>query len=71
MLLTYPFTNQVLNDVKGDYLNVYLHLRAKKGTTVIPTIPVPKPAKKGKGTDADQGEPELKLIVVRAARACS
>ncbi len=47
VLLTYPFTNQVLNDVKGDYLNVYLHLRAKKGTTVIPTIPVPKPAKKG------------------------
>jgi phospholipid/cholesterol/gamma-HCH transport system substrate-binding protein len=44
VLLTYPFTNEVLNDVKGDYLNVYLHLRAKKGTTVIPTVPVPKPA---------------------------
>ncbi len=37
VLLTYPFTNQVLNDVKGDYLNVFLKLRAKKGTTIIPT----------------------------------
>jgi phospholipid/cholesterol/gamma-HCH transport system substrate-binding protein len=42
VLLTYPFTNQVLRDVKGDYLNVYLNLQAKKGTTVIPPIPVPQ-----------------------------
>jgi phospholipid/cholesterol/gamma-HCH transport system substrate-binding protein len=41
VLLTYPFTNQVLRDVKGDYLNTYLTLQAKKGTTVIPPIPVP------------------------------
>jgi phospholipid/cholesterol/gamma-HCH transport system substrate-binding protein len=41
VLLTYPFTNQVLSDVKGDYLNVYLSLQARKGTTVIPPIPVP------------------------------
>lgn len=47
VLLTYPFTNQVLNDVKGDYLNAYLNLQAKKGTSVIPTIPAPK---KGKGS---------------------
>ena len=38
VLLTYPFTNQVLSDVKGDYLNIYLSLQAKKGTTVIPTV---------------------------------
>jgi phospholipid/cholesterol/gamma-HCH transport system substrate-binding protein len=38
VLLTYPFTNQVLNDVKGDYLNTYLSLRAAKGTTVIPPL---------------------------------
>jgi phospholipid/cholesterol/gamma-HCH transport system substrate-binding protein len=38
VLLTYPFTNQVLNDVKGDYLNAYLSLRAAKGTTVIPPV---------------------------------
>jgi phospholipid/cholesterol/gamma-HCH transport system substrate-binding protein len=36
VLLTYPFTNQVLQDVKGDYLNAYLSLQAAKGTTVIP-----------------------------------
>jgi phospholipid/cholesterol/gamma-HCH transport system substrate-binding protein len=41
VLLTYPFTNQVLSDVKGDYLNVYLSIEAKKGTTVVPPIPVP------------------------------
>lgn len=41
VLLTYPFTNQVLSDVKGDYLNVYLSLEAKKGTSVVRPIPVP------------------------------
>ena len=41
VLLTYPFTNQVLNDVKGDYLNTYLSLRAAKGTTVIPPVVPP------------------------------
>jgi phospholipid/cholesterol/gamma-HCH transport system substrate-binding protein len=48
VLLTYPFTNQVLNDVKGDYLNVFLSLRAKKGTTIIPPVKPAAPAKKGK-----------------------
>ncbi len=38
VLLTYPFTNQVLADVKGDYLNAYLTLRAAKGTTIIPPV---------------------------------
>ena len=42
VLLTYPFTNQVLNDVKGDYLNVFLSLHAARGTTIIPTIIPPK-----------------------------
>src|SRR5215472_15451780 len=42
VLLTYPFTNQVLNDVKGDYLNVFLSLRASRGTTIIPTVIPPK-----------------------------
>jgi phospholipid/cholesterol/gamma-HCH transport system substrate-binding protein len=42
VLLTYPFTNQVLRDVKGDYLNVFLKLRAAKGTTIIPTVIPPK-----------------------------
>lgn len=41
VLLTYPFTNQVSSDVKGDYLNAFLHLRARKGTTIIPTVKPP------------------------------
>jgi phospholipid/cholesterol/gamma-HCH transport system substrate-binding protein len=42
VLLTYPFTNQVLKDVKGDYLNAYLSLSAASGTTVIPPVkPLP------------------------------
>jgi phospholipid/cholesterol/gamma-HCH transport system substrate-binding protein len=36
VLLTYPFTDQVLQDVKGDYLNTYLSVTAKHGTTIIP-----------------------------------
>jgi phospholipid/cholesterol/gamma-HCH transport system substrate-binding protein len=42
VLLTYPFTNQVLQDVKGDYLNAYLSLQAAKGTTVIPPARPPR-----------------------------
>lgn len=45
VLLTYPFTNQVLKDIKGDYLNTYLSIKAAKGTTIIP--PVKPPKKKG------------------------
>jgi phospholipid/cholesterol/gamma-HCH transport system substrate-binding protein len=44
VLLTYPFTNQVLKDIKGDYLNAYLKLVASPGTTVIaPVTPPPSP----------------------------
>jgi len=38
VLLTYPFTDQVLNDVQGDYLNIYLKVAAPKGTVVIPPV---------------------------------
>ncbi|MFE6287494.1 MCE family protein [Streptomyces sp. NPDC057877] len=38
VLLTYPFTDEVLNGVKGDYLNVYLNLTAAPGTQVIPPL---------------------------------
>jgi phospholipid/cholesterol/gamma-HCH transport system substrate-binding protein len=47
VLLTYPFTDQVLGDVKGDYLNIYLKVRAANGTVVIP--PVQPDSGKGKG----------------------
>jgi phospholipid/cholesterol/gamma-HCH transport system substrate-binding protein len=36
ILLTFPFTNQVLSDIKGDYLNTFTHVKAAPGTTVIP-----------------------------------
>jgi phospholipid/cholesterol/gamma-HCH transport system substrate-binding protein len=38
VLLTYPFTDQVLKDIKGDYLNAYLSLKAAPGTTVIAPV---------------------------------
>ncbi|MEU9760412.1 MCE family protein [Streptomyces sp. NPDC001834] len=38
VLLTYPFTDEVLRGVKGDYLNVYLDLTAVPGTQIIPAF---------------------------------
>lgn len=38
VLLTYPFTDEVLRGVKGDYLNVYLDMVAVPGTRVIPPL---------------------------------
>ncbi|MFI6689013.1 MCE family protein [Streptomyces sp. NPDC050485] len=45
VLLTYPFTDEVLRGIKGDYLNVYLDVAAVPGTRIIPPItaqPSPK-----------------------------
>ena len=40
VLFTYPFTDQVLNDIKGDYLNAFLHVTARNGTCVYaPLVP--------------------------------
>jgi len=47
VLLTYPFTDQVLKDIKGDYLNAYLSIKAAPGTSVI--APVTPPAAQGGG----------------------
>ncbi|MEU7562326.1 MCE family protein [Streptomyces eurythermus] len=38
VLLTYPFTDEVLRGVKGDYLNVYLDMTAAPGTRIIPPL---------------------------------
>ena len=46
VLLTYPFTDQVLKDIKGDYLNMYLSVTAVPGTTIIPPV---KPGKSAGG----------------------
>ncbi|MFB6985333.1 MCE family protein [Streptomyces sp. NPDC056304] len=52
VLLTYPFTDEVLRGVKGDYLNVYLDVTAMPGTQVIPALdpdatPAPTNARSG------------------------
>lgn len=44
VLFTYPFTDEVLRGVKGDYLNIYLTLTAPSGTQIIPPLtedPIP------------------------------
>lgn len=38
VLATYPFTDEVLRGVKGDYLNTYLDLTAAPGTVIIPEL---------------------------------
>ncbi|MFC9165097.1 MCE family protein [Streptomyces fungicidicus] len=61
VLLTYPFTDEVMRGVKGDYLNVYLNMAAAPGTQVIPPLVprgTPSPsAPAGGGTAADRGLP--------------
>jgi phospholipid/cholesterol/gamma-HCH transport system substrate-binding protein len=47
VLLTYPFTDQVLKDIKGDYLNVFLSVQAAKGTTTIAPVTIPSANAKG------------------------
>jgi phospholipid/cholesterol/gamma-HCH transport system substrate-binding protein len=66
VLLTYPFTDQVLKDIKGDYLNTYLSVTAPPGTTIIPPV---KPATT-KGT-AGQAQQALPLPAVGATTAPS
>ncbi|QGV77626.1 MCE family protein [Streptomyces ficellus] len=41
VLLTYPFTDEVLRGVKGDYLNVYLDVTAAPGTRIVPALTPP------------------------------
>ncbi|MFJ9571432.1 MCE family protein [Streptomyces bacillaris] len=60
--LTYPFTDEVLRGVKGDYLNVYLDVTAAPGTRIIPaltpddpTLPPPPHEPGGDGGDGTEG----------------
>ncbi|GAA3050715.1 MCE family protein [Streptomyces roseofulvus] len=72
VLLTYPFTDEVMKGIKGDYLNTYLHLAAAPGTEVIPPLvprtdppptptPTPSepnaPAARGRGADRGTDSP--------------
>jgi phospholipid/cholesterol/gamma-HCH transport system substrate-binding protein len=38
VLLTYPFTDAVLRDIRGDYLNIFLSVTAAPGTTILPPL---------------------------------
>jgi phospholipid/cholesterol/gamma-HCH transport system substrate-binding protein len=62
VLLTYPFTDAVLNDVKGDYLNVYVSVVAPKGTQVLP--PITSIAPPGTAAPAPAATPVLPLLAV-------
>ncbi|MEV1044192.1 MCE family protein [Streptomyces sp. NPDC049916] len=60
VLLTYPFTDEVLRGVKGDYLNVYLDVTALPGTQIIPALTpgdpgIPQPPEDGGGTGGGDG----------------
>lgn len=64
VLLTYPFTDEVMRGIKGDYLNTYLHLAAAPGTQVIPPLiprtqptptPTPSPSDPGPATQRRSG----------------
>ncbi|MEU4143807.1 MCE family protein [Streptomyces parvulus] len=58
VLLTYPFTDEVLRGVKGDYLNTYLSMVAVPGTEVIPPIvPEGTPARKSSSSSASSSSP--------------
>ncbi|WP_326769164.1 MCE family protein [Streptomyces sp. NBC_01591] len=58
VLLTYPFTDEVLRGVKGDYLNVYLDLTAVPGTQIIPPIVPAAPPQAGAASSrSGQGLP--------------
>ncbi|MER8232420.1 MCE family protein [Streptomyces sp. NPDC094049] len=61
-LLTYPFTDEVLKGVKGDYLNTYLHLAATPGTEIIPPLiprdDAPKPPTPAPTEPEPEPEPE-------------
>jgi phospholipid/cholesterol/gamma-HCH transport system substrate-binding protein len=71
VLLTFPFPDEVLNTIKGDYLNIYLSVAARPGTTVIPPVsdvppPTGTPTGVRAGTAAAAGGPPLPLPVVDA-----
>ncbi|MFI0355650.1 MCE family protein [Actinomadura sp. 9N407] len=57
VLFTYPFTDEVMNAIKGDYLNVYLAVTAVPGTQIIPTI-TPDPT--GSPTAGTRKKPEVR-----------
>ncbi|MFI1014982.1 MlaD family protein [Streptomyces sp. NPDC020965] len=67
VLLTYPFTDEVLRGVKGDYLNVYLKVTAVPGTGIIPAL-TPPAGQATVPTAGSGGTPPLPLPAVTPDR---
>lgn len=67
VLLTYPFTDEVLRGVKGDYLNVYLDVTAMPGTQIVPPIVPAVPPRTGTGTGTTSRALPLPLPAVPTA----
>ncbi|MGW2858662.1 MCE family protein [Streptomyces sp. NPDC001205] len=59
VLVTYPFTDEVLRGIKGDYLNVYLDVTAAPGTQVIPPLTTPPAARVPTTRQAPLGLPPV------------
>ncbi|WEH36799.1 MCE family protein [Streptomyces sp. AM 4-1-1] len=55
VLATYPFTDEVLRGVKGDYLNVYLDVTAVPGTRIVPALTPGAGPAATKGADGASG----------------
>ncbi|MET9364369.1 MCE family protein [Streptomyces sp. NPDC006632] len=71
VLLTYPFTDEVLRGVKGDYLNVYLDVTAAAGTQIIPPLTASSPPS-APATPASPATPETQGAEgARAAKAAN
>ncbi|MEU7315821.1 MCE family protein [Streptomyces sp. NPDC007083] len=65
VLFTYPFTDEVLRGVKGDYLNLYLNVAAPPGTTLTPPLEE-EPIPQDPGAAGGDGAPPLPLPAVTA-----
>ncbi|MEE1927049.1 MCE family protein [Streptomyces sp. TRM 70351] len=66
-LATFPFTDEVLRGVKGDYLNVYLDVTAQPDTRIIPALDPAAPPGGGGGDDgADPAEATAALLPLPA-----
>lgn len=63
VLLTYPFTDAVLPAIKGDYLNAYLSLVAKPGTTVIPPLEPDSDGSSGSAGSSGGGDDSLATLL--------
>ncbi|MFE9337961.1 MCE family protein [Streptomyces sp. NPDC007063] len=65
VLFTYPFTDEVLRGVKGDYLNLYLNVAAPPGTTLTPPLEE-EPIPQDPGAAGGDGAAPLPLPAVTA-----